>query len=356
MGSEMCIRDRLTGDMVDSSNHYFEAYGALKRGIEQLVKSDIPVFAIAGNHDHDVFPRLASDMGIDGFTVLGLCGRWSQGMLESSSGEKACLIGWSFPDSHYPDSPLDTFELPNVDLPIIGIVHGDLDVPSSRYAPLSLSALQEQPVAVWLLGHVHASRWIESAGTPVLYPGSLQALDPGETGTHGPWLVTIAPDSTAKAKQLPLATVRYEDVEIDVSEFTELAEIKSHLTDILGRHTEELSDKFPALHRVVFRPKLSGRTALYRVLAQQPLNDVDDLDIEYGSLQARVDVLTQDTTPAYDLQKIARFSDPPAILARWLLDLDQPQCKALVQEAYVALQRVYRSKAYSTLDLSLIHI
>ena len=339
----------LTGDMVDSNNYYFESYGPLKREIKRLVDNDIPVYAVAGNHDHDVFPRLARDMNIENFTVLGLGGHWDEAVLKTSTGEQVCLVGWSFPNSHCTQSPLDTFKLPNVDLPIIGIVHGDLDAPKSDYAPLSLSALQQQRVAVWLLGHIHKPQWIESAGAPVLYSGSLQALDPGETGTHGPWLVTIDPDGVAKGSQLALATVRYESVEIDVTSFNDLNQAQAHITQHLERRTQELSNEFPELKYVVFRPSLTGRTTLHRLFSQQLLESVAKLDLESGTLQAYVDKVTLDTTPKHDLQEIARFGDPPAILAKWLLDLNNPQRKALITEAQAEVQRIYDSNAYSIL-------
>ena len=339
----------LTGDMVDSSNHYFEAYGAFKQGVQQLVGSGIPVFAVAGNHDHDVFPRLASDLAVENFTVLGVGGHWSEALLETPAGETACFVGWSFPDLHFRRSPLDTLELPSVDVPIVGIVHGDIDASSGAYAPLSLSALQQQQVAVWLLGHIHGARWIEDQGTPVLYPGSLQALDPGETGIHGPWLVTVSPDGEAKAEQLPFATARYERVQIDISQLSELDDASSHIAQCLDRRTQELSGAFPELRHIVFRPSITGRTSLHRSLSRQLLADATKLEFEFGTLHASVDKITLATTPKHDLVEIARFGDPPAILAQWLLNLDKPECEALRKEVQKVVQRVYGSNAYSTL-------
>ncbi|HMQ23235.1 MAG TPA: metallophosphoesterase, partial [Planctomycetota bacterium] len=39
------------GDLVDSENARFEAYGLLERGVRRLVDAGVRVFAVAGNHD-----------------------------------------------------------------------------------------------------------------------------------------------------------------------------------------------------------------------------------------------------------------------------------------------------------------
>ena len=39
------------GDVVERENSVFEAFGALSRSIEPLVRAGIAVFGIAGNHD-----------------------------------------------------------------------------------------------------------------------------------------------------------------------------------------------------------------------------------------------------------------------------------------------------------------
>ena len=338
----------LTGDIVDNKNGYFEAFGPLKHGIGRLVRSNIPVYAVAGNHDYNVLPRLIDD--VEGITLLGPKGTWSTAMLKTKSGQEACLVGWSFPSAHCESSPLESLTLPNVDMPIIGVVHGDLNATKNTYAPLPLSELQQQRVAVWLLGHVHVPTWIDGPGTPVLYTGSLQALDPGEPGTHGPWLITIPPSGPVKAQQLPLATVRYESVDINISGQATLDDIDSLITQNLQRRADQLATQFsPHLKRTVFRPKLTGRTSLYRDLARRPWNEITDLDITADRMLATVDKIILDLQPDHDLNEISRFGDPPAILAQWLLDLKQQGSETLIQEAHTAVQKVCNAKMYTEL-------
>lgn len=43
----------LTGDVVDESNKFFEAFSALQSGVEHLAKAGIPVLTVSGNHDFE---------------------------------------------------------------------------------------------------------------------------------------------------------------------------------------------------------------------------------------------------------------------------------------------------------------
>ncbi|MDE2732027.1 MAG: DNA repair exonuclease [Bacteroidota bacterium] len=340
----------LTGDMADNKNSYFEAYSVLKRGIDRLVDQAIPVYAVAGNHDFGVFPRLVEDLQVEGVKLLGPGGTWSRAILHTASGEEACLTGWSFPQFHFRASPLDTFPVPNTDIPVIGVVHGDLDGGQSDYAPLITSELQQQPVAVWLLGHIHAPKWIPRPGAGILYPGSLQALDPGEPGPHGPWLITISQGGKVTATQLPLATVRYETVEINVSGLSDLDQIESGISRNLQRRTEVLSGNYPALRRVIYRPELTGKSRLYRAIKRQQWTQLTHLELESRELRGTVDRITPNVTPYHDLAEISGFSDPPGVLAQWLLDLKEARIPdELRDQAVKAIRHVLRAKAYAPL-------
>ena len=205
----------LTGDVADEDNKVFEAFDPLLRGVERLYAAGIRTFAVAGNHDFDALHRLrdlvAARLGSEAFTLLGPRGSWTSAVIERDGKPLLRLMGWSFPDRYVDVSPLDTMPSVGPEVPTIGVLHADLDVAESRYAPVRRADLAASPVAAWLLGHIHRP----SFQNGVLYPGSLQPLDPGERGAHGPWLVTIE-GASVDARQLPLATVRYDEVDVDL--------------------------------------------------------------------------------------------------------------------------------------------
>jgi DNA repair protein SbcD/Mre11 len=69
----------LAGDVVDAEDDFFEAYDALKRGVETLVDAGIAVLGVAGNHDVKVLPELAKHVA--DFRLLGRGGRWERAVI-----------------------------------------------------------------------------------------------------------------------------------------------------------------------------------------------------------------------------------------------------------------------------------
>jgi DNA repair exonuclease SbcCD nuclease subunit len=74
----------LTGDIVDSENEMYEAFGTLERGVQRLLDGGMQIVAVAGNHDHDAFPRLVRGIDADGFHLLGPGGTWEKVQLDSA--------------------------------------------------------------------------------------------------------------------------------------------------------------------------------------------------------------------------------------------------------------------------------
>ena len=183
----------LSGDIADETNRFFEAIGPMEQGVRRLADAEILTVAVAGNHDHDVLVRLADQLPQDHFTLLGRGGVWERLTIEKAGQPALHIDGWSFPRAQAHNSPLDSYGLDrDPAVPILGLVHGDLNVAVTPYGSLDLARLQDLAPAGWLLGHIHAHDLVAETNRPwVLYPGSPQALDPGETGAHGPWVVEV---------------------------------------------------------------------------------------------------------------------------------------------------------------------
>jgi len=339
----------LTGDMADNTNSYFEAYGALRQGIRKLSESQIPVIAVAGNHDHAVFPSLVESMSDDNLRFLGSNGTWSETIVKTQSGLSLRCVGWSFPDAHYDQSPLDTLNLSHSDDFTIGIVHGDLDS-QAKYAPLKRSDMAAQLVDLWLLGHVHAPKLYDDTRAPVLYPGSLQPLDPGEPGIHGPWLITIDPQNRIQAKHLPLASVRYEKIAIDVSDRRRIEDVNIAVTEQIDEFATAMIRSHPLLRHLSCRLILSGKTELYRQLSTEGLTNTEMFEADFQQCRVTIDTVSADTAPLLDLREIAQLNnDPPGMLARWLLELDQQEDHNLLSISDEAAKAIYKSTGFKNL-------
>lgn len=344
----------LTGDVVDAENKMYEAYGALERGIRRLLEVDIDVVAVAGNHDHDAFPRLVRTIKDDGLHLLGAGGRWTSVRLDGDGAGPVRFVGWSFPEAAVTDSPLATLDPLDGDETTIGVLHCEAGREDGRYAPVPRDALARVPVDAWLLGHIHAPAELREGDQLQLYPGSPQPLDPGEGGTHGPWQVEVTSTGAVRTEQLPLASLRYDAVTVDVSDLDAPDEADTATLSSVREALADAIDRWPRLRHVAYRLRIEGRTRHRQVLREQVRNLVDQLHVSVDECAATLDDVTMQTRPDYDLEALAANDDPPGVLAQLLLDLqagktdDERVAKAL-RRADKAVDAVHEASGYEPL-------
>ena len=311
----------LAGDVVHGANDLFEDANELAAGLESLARAGIPVLAVAGNHDTRVLPDLARRGGI---TLLGPGGTWSAADITPPGGPTVRLVGWSFPEPHWSVSPLATPPPPpETGLVTFGLLHADLDLADSRYAPVSSAALTNTGYAGWLLGHIHRPDEPADGGRP-FYLGSLSGLDPTETGRHGPVLARIGGDGRVAMRRLALAPLVWTGCELDLSPAEDAARDLPSL--VLGAMTDAaaaLGDDLGAARAVGIRVVLRGTVA-----------DPNGVRRAAGALVAGATCLNargvmcflegiiDEVRGALDLAALAAIADPAGLLARRVLTLE----------------------------------
>jgi exonuclease SbcD len=345
----------LTGDVVDNENATYESLGPLQRGLERLDEAEIGTVAVSGNHDYNALPRLEKMVEASGFQLLGRGGQWDNAVVEPEDSTPVQFLGWSFRNAREPSDPLADLprEMIEENIPTVGLLHAEVGVPESVYAPVSLEGLREHPVAVWLLGHIHKQQVWEDTSPPVLYPGSPQPLDPGETGAHGPCLVEVGSDGTVDTSRLHRATLRYDLVEVSVDGEEEKEGVDETITDAVRDRLREALQEQPELRRLVCRLRLTGRTPLHREIGDVAGEVADGLGLPVDEAVATVEKTEVRTRPDLDLERIAEGSDPPAVLARLLLDIEKEEESDLARDAWEEIEtvrdRVMRSPPYEPL-------
>lgn len=344
----------VSGDLVDQSNRYFEALAPLEHGLRRLAAHDIPTVAVAGNHDHDVLPRLADDMNSTHFHLLGRGGVWERKTLELAAG-RLHVDGWSFPRESVVRSPMLAFVArPSGDgVPVLGLLHADLDQGTSRYAPVTRAQLRDAGGTAWLLGHVHTPSLLEDDGAPVLYPGSPQPMDPGESGWHGAWLLQLEPGQRARAEKVPVATVRYDTVKVSLDGVTDADDIEPRVTAALGDHLSERLAAGEATRWMSCRVRLVGRCAL-RAEAERRLEPLTkNTVIERDGSALYVERVRVELRPVLSMDDLAHGAEAPALLARLVRaldtnELDQEQ-QQLLRELGSGVLEVHGLPAYQPL-------
>lgn len=314
----------LAGDVIDQDNRYFEALGPLEEGLRRLGEAEIQTFAVAGNHDFDVLPDLATSLGMPGFHLLGSGGRWSREALVVPGEDRPRLFldGWSFARRHHDHSPFDGYTCAAAEAPLVGVLHGEPDgLPGTGYGPFPVSELERGEACIWLVGHVHKpGRHETGSGRPWLSLGSPQPLSPKESGLHGPWMVEVDPSGHVEVEQLPTATIRYESLEVDLEGVDDDARGRIHQAiremihrDIAGRG---------AVEELVCRVVLTGRTSLHRRLDSVTSAAEEDLELSVEGVTATIDRIRVATRPDLDLEALATTPTPPGVLSRLVRALD----------------------------------
>jgi DNA repair protein SbcD/Mre11 len=317
----------LAGDIVDQENRYFEAYGPIGRGVGRLKEAGIAVMAVAGNHDHQTLHDVAAAVGQDHMVVLGRGGEWERWTLRDGAGAARLHVdGWSFPSSRHAQDPTLDYALPEPadGAPAVGLLHCDLDSTENRYSPVPTASFSRLPLSAWVLGHIHVPRLREGPGRPsLLYPGSLLALDPGEVGRRGAWIMELGEGRAPSFRHVALSAVRYEAVEVDVADAADGASLRARVGETLERRLEAIiGEGAGSLEVVSCRVRLRGRTALGHGI-EAVRDELRTIDLgERDGVRLVVERVDVDTRPALDLEELARGSDAPGRLARLLLDLD----------------------------------
>lgn len=338
----------LAGDVVERGRDFFVAYGQLKAGVEKLAAAGIPVLAVAGNHDTHVLPRLAAE--IDSLHLLGAGGQWQQHDLDGVS-----VIGWSFPRPQVHHSPLDNFPGPRGRQPLIGLLHCDRDQSDSPYAPVSSVELKRAPVDAWLLGHIHQPDDL-SDDRPIGYLGSVNALRASETGPRGPWLIEIE-QQKVRATQLPLAPLRFEALDIDLSDLGQPDQLGEA---ILAASRAHLAGMGEAEHRpevIGLRVELTGNSEFSSQLPAAAASLLDEARSwnEQG-IQCFIQRIDIRTLPRLAIDGLARQSDPCGLLARRLQALDDPgsdEWQRLVKMGRKAMEPLVTSREFRALERQL---
>ena len=353
------IRERVdvvvfTGDVVDQDDDFFEAFAQLRRAVARLVEAGIRVVGVAGNHDVRVLPQLVQD--VPGFLLLGADGTWEHVTLTAGSGVTIELHGWSFPGPRVTTSPLAGVAIRPEARPALGLLHCDRDQHGSDHAPVASRELADAGLDAWLLGHIHKPDAL-SPTNPGGYLGSVTALRASETGARGPWHYQIDHGGIHSVTHWPLAPLRWEAVDIDISNLERADDIRPRIINAAQAAASTLAgDRFrPDV--LGLRLRLHGRTRLSRQIENLlTADELGDLPLD-GGIQGFVGRWWLDTRPTVDLDALARQSNPAGLLARRLLLLDQapdsdPERQALIERARRHLSTVRRDAAWTPIDPS----
>ncbi len=348
------------GDVVESANARFEALRPLEAAVRRLLEAGIRVLGVVGNHDVEALPRLARM--IEGFELIGEGGCGQARVIEKNGRPAAEIVGWSFPERQVRSSPVaellrNPIEATHPGIPRIGLLHGDLDASGGSYAPFTSRELAQAGLDAWLLGHIHKPSLPEGTGRggsgPHGYLGSLVGLDPAEPGPHGPWLVRVSAAGEVATRQLAIAPLRWERFDFRVAVDEGPDDVSDRLLEESERFAREMQARGATPEVLGLRPRLVGPTRHYDALRRQVVERRWKERTRWaGETLVFIDKVVDGLDLAHDLGELALGSDPPALLARRLLVLEQPgdQRSALLETARRELRGLAGEARWSALN------
>ena len=338
----------LAGDVVESESNYFKGHRELKDGIQRLSEYGVRVLGVAGNHDAEVLPDLAKK--IPDFQLIGSKGTWEKVELNINE-EWLTIHGYSFPHKKVSQSPLHGISFSRGKGINFGLLHCDLGAHKSEYGPVTSQQLKNSGMEGWLLGHIHTPDKI-SQNYCTGYLGSLSGMDPSDVGDRGPWLFNIDQGYVQSVTQWVMPPMRWERIELDISELTDQSQARSQLLEYLKLLDIDLQSKMQPPRAVGIRLRLTGRTRLGRKVEEIFTQENQLIHKgECGTQYFIVDCLCE-TKPKIELCKLAERIDPPGVLARLLLSLDSPLkegTNTLVAKAKGRLNKLLKEDRWSNL-------
>lgn len=204
----------LAGDLFDLEDRSIRAQIFLLKEFERLLRDDIEVLVVHGNHDHLSgqihgihYPKNVHifDSNVDVKRI------------KTKDDVVVHLYGFSYPERHVYERRIDDYHLQTGADYHIGILHGNLEGghEHGNYAPFHMQDLLAKNFHYWALGHIH-KRTLLHKEPPILYPGNTQGRNRKETGSKGCYLVQLQ-ETDSKLEFIETSDVIWLDLTIDVS-------------------------------------------------------------------------------------------------------------------------------------------
>jgi exonuclease SbcD len=347
----------LCGDIIDRENRHFESIGPLQSGFAKLGGADVEVFMVAGNHDYNVLPEIVSNGQFPNVHLLGKGGRWELSTFRRY-GQAIQFAGWSFPLQLVRTNPLAGLTALPIDpnIPCIGLLHADINNLESRYGPVSLVDLQNTALNIWMVGHIHGPINFPVGDRIIRYPGSPQALSAKEPGIHGALLLTVEEPYRARVDVVPLSTVRYERLDIDISAADSHGSLGTIISTAIMRDAESKLAELENVLYLVYDIRLVGQHPNDQEVLQWTSPILEGYDVPLAS-GARVSVRTVTSAikpTVKDLDQLALEQSPAGILAQTILAIREgrstPLLDDLVRQWNTQFREVNGSSVYQPLN------
>ncbi len=310
----------LAGDIYDGADRGIRAQVRTLQATRKLDQEGIWTFIVHGNHD-----PVASGPA-SGWTAVR---QWPPRVhifsadrvevreLVASDGTRVTVSGISYPRRDVREGLHARFPGPEGEGFHLALLHANVGSVAAHqpYSPCRLEDLVATRYDAWALGHVHTRQTLRASAPFIAYPGNLQGrgFKPGELGAKGALVVEVD-GREVTPRFVELATVRFEEVEVDAGPCGDLGAVVDSLQAAASRWATGEGT-------VLLRGVLTGRTGAYEDLAEQEpeallttLRDRAPASVDWAGVDIRV-------RPIADLTQLLERQDMQGELARGWAEL-----------------------------------
>lgn len=268
------------------------------------------------------------------------------------------FLGWSFPGQYVHEDPLLYLHGSQLDpnIPTIGVLHGYVDDPESKYAPLALSNLRKQGVDAWILGHIHNPQRLKQQRPYIAYVASPHAMSPSEYGVHGLVLLEVESRDEIHTRDIPLSPTHYASLSVDVSKVRNESDFRSIVFSGL---LNAARDKLPELQEVyylVYDIYLQDENSTANAMDswKQSLADDYEQELENGTKLLVRKVVNEVKPAVSNLEELAKNASPAGKLAETILAIQRGDStdflEDLIRDWQMNLQKINFSGTYKDLN------
>lgn len=215
----------LSGDLLDGESVYRETGEEL---LESLAKIPAPVVIAPGNHDYYSSTSIYAKLELPEQVCL-----FTKNTIEVFDfPEKGFRVyGAAFTDRSAPPLLTGFHAETTGNLRNLMCIHGVVDAPGSAYDPISTGEIENSALDYLALGHVHkASGLLKAGNTWYSSPGCPEGRGFDETGRKTLSIVELQEDGCT-LREISVASRRYEEISVDVTEQDPLFAIQLALPD-----------------------------------------------------------------------------------------------------------------------------
>lgn len=208
----------ISGDLYDRDGKSIKADSFFSLQCKRLLKENINVYIIAGNHDPFVGKREIFKLPANVFICHSEeCSEFQ--VKDKSSNIIARIYGNSYRGKADSRKLYNSYNPPDDNIFNVAMLHTELNPNNYNYVPCTLENLKaKKKISYWALGHIHKCKILNSVKPIVAYSGIPQGRDIGEEGIGGCLLVEVDKSEQSHIKFLPVSPIIWKKVEININE------------------------------------------------------------------------------------------------------------------------------------------